>query len=100
MKKGFLENVMNHMQFKIKKLPKLRKFSQQGRGSKIWWGNSQVLFGNLPQGGRGVGPGDKIPLNFLELILLGIIYTLTYTIVKCDTPEFISIHLTPKICWR
>ena len=55
------------------------------------WGNSQVLFGNLP--------GGEIPLNCLELIFLGLIYTLTCTIVKCDTPESISIPLTPKICF-
>ena len=32
-------------------------------------GNSQVIFGNLLRGGGGVGPGVKIPLNCLELIL-------------------------------
>ena len=47
--------------------------------------------------GKGGGPGRKISLNCLELNLLGFIYTLTFTIVKCDTPESISIPLTPKI---
>ena len=41
--------------------------------------------------GGGVGPGGKIPLNCLEFIFLGLIYTLTCTLVKCDTPESIVV---------
>ena len=46
--------------------------------------------------GGGVGPGGKISLNCLELCFLGFTYTLTRKIVKCDTPESISIPLKPK----
>ena len=66
------------------------------RGVRNLGGNSKV-FVNLPRGG-GVVPGGKIPLNCLELIFLGLINSLTCTVVKCDTPESISIPLTPQIC--
>ena len=33
-----------------------------GKNRQLWVGDSQVLFGNLPQGGGGgVGPGEKFP---------------------------------------
>ena len=66
-------------------------------GKTKFWGNYKLTFGNLSEEGKSEG---KIHLNCFKFVFLGWINTLTSTIVKCDTPELISISLTSKICFK
>ena len=63
------------------------KKSQSG-GSKKFGGESPKFYLGIYLKWGMIGPGEKNPL----------INTLTCTLVKCDTPESISIPLTHKIC--